>query len=55
MGLLEFQQLLGELHGLDLGSLQPDNGEEFDETADAHLPAQRAARKIPSSSACSRS
>ncbi len=24
IGLLEFQQLLGELHGLDLGTLQPD-------------------------------
>jgi RNA polymerase sigma factor for flagellar operon FliA len=34
LGLLEFQQLLGELHGLDLGTLQPDNGEEFDEPAD---------------------
>jgi RNA polymerase sigma factor for flagellar operon FliA len=34
LGLLEFQQLLGELHGLDLGSLQPDTSEEFDEVAD---------------------
>ncbi len=34
MDLLEFQQLLGELHGLDLGTLQPDNGDEFEETAD---------------------
>ena len=45
MGLLEFQQLLGELHGLDLGSLQPENSEEFDEAADCHLPAQRAGGK----------
>jgi RNA polymerase sigma factor FliA len=29
MSLLEFQQLLGELHGLDLGNLQPDSEEEF--------------------------
>lgn len=35
LGLLEFQRLLGELHGLDLGTLQPENSEEFDETADA--------------------
>ena len=33
MELLEFQKLLGELHGLDLGTLQPDNSEEFDEPA----------------------
>ena len=34
MHLSEFQQLLGELHGLNLGSLQPENSDEFDETAD---------------------
>ena len=34
LGLLEFQQLLGELHGLDLGTLQPTDGEEFEEPAD---------------------
>jgi RNA polymerase sigma factor for flagellar operon FliA len=33
LGLLEFQRLLGELHGLDLGTLQPDHNEEFDEAA----------------------
>jgi RNA polymerase sigma factor for flagellar operon FliA len=32
MNLLQFQQLLTELHGLDMGSLQPANSEEFDET-----------------------
>jgi RNA polymerase sigma factor for flagellar operon FliA len=35
LGLLEFQRLLGELHGLDLGTLQADNSEEFDETSDS--------------------
>jgi len=34
LGLLEFQQLLGELHGLDLGSLQPEHSEEFEEAVD---------------------
>ncbi len=28
-------QLLGELHGLNLGSLQPDNSDEFDESSDS--------------------
>lgn len=42
MNLLQFQQLLAELHGLDLGSLQPENSEEFDETVDrAHPPNGR--------------
>jgi RNA polymerase sigma factor for flagellar operon FliA len=34
MNLPGFQQLLGELHGLDLGSLQPDSNAEFEDTAD---------------------
>ena len=38
MALPQFQQLLGELHGLDLGRLQPEGGDEFDEAAD---PAQQ--------------
>jgi RNA polymerase sigma factor for flagellar operon FliA len=33
LDLLAFQQLLGELHGLDLGTLQADNSEDFEETA----------------------
>jgi RNA polymerase sigma factor for flagellar operon FliA len=35
MSLIDFQRLLGELHGLNLGSLQPDDNEEFGETADS--------------------
>lgn len=34
MELRDFQQVLGELHGLDLGHFQPDGSEEFDETAE---------------------
>ena len=34
MDLLPFQQLLAELHGLDMGSLQAENGEESDQTAE---------------------
>jgi RNA polymerase sigma factor for flagellar operon FliA len=34
MGLQEFQQLLGELHGLDLGSLQHGGGDELEEAPD---------------------
>ena len=33
--LSQFQQLLGELHGLDLGGLQLENSEEFDETVES--------------------
>lgn len=34
MHLPQLQQLLAELHGLELGSLQRENSEEFDETVD---------------------
>jgi RNA polymerase sigma factor for flagellar operon FliA len=35
MDLLRFHQLLGELHGLDLNSLQPDGSEEFEGSAES--------------------
>ena len=39
MPLEDFHQLLGELHGLDLGRLQNETGEEFEESSDsARLP-----------------